>query len=353
MNDDAGGLLDRVAGQVGGMDVVERLATLSGSDFASLMMEVVRRRAARQTPADVLRRYERDRFVRPGGIPWRSTRSVEDTLLGCLPREVEMVTLAPLVPLGTHSALASVSQNKVVTAVRACEVAADPTNALALEAAVRRASQARATVQLAAIQRVTRAQRFAGDQPAHFSLLALVTAGRDEGSRRFELAALTAQLRFAVTGLSAVGLPAQVALTPLSPGGEQTADAVAAELAGQAEVVTDRERTSGREYYGHLCFKVNVLANGGPTEVGDGGFTDWTAKLLASGKERLLISGYGLDRLAGVVDGQRLVVAGLGQRVLRLGSRVSGRVDDGLDEPGVLRGGTAGEGEASADVAVG
>jgi hypothetical protein len=32
-------------------------------------------------------------------------------------------------------------------------------------------------------------------------------------------------------------------------------------------------------------------------EVGDGGFTDWTARLLGNGKERLLISGYGVDRL--------------------------------------------------------
>jgi hypothetical protein len=33
-------------------------------------------------------------------------------------------------------------------------------------------------------------------------------------------------------------------------------------------------------------------------EAGDGGFTDWTAQLLGSRKERLLISGYGIDRIA-------------------------------------------------------
>ena len=104
------------------------------------MLEVVRRRAARETPASMLRRYQRDRFVRPGGTPWRSARRAEDVLADCLPPETEVVQLAPLVPLGTHSALATVSQYKVVTAVRACEVVADPTNALALEAAVRRAA---------------------------------------------------------------------------------------------------------------------------------------------------------------------------------------------------------------------
>jgi hypothetical protein len=35
---------------------------------------------------------------------------------------------------------------------------------------------------------------------------------------------------------------------------------------------------------------------------GDGGFTGWAAKLLATRKERLLISGYGLDRLAALAS---------------------------------------------------
>ncbi len=137
------GAFERVAREVGGTDVVDRLAELSGSDFTTVMLEVVRRRAGRETPATVLRRYQRDRFVRPGSGSWRAARRAEDVLLGCLPAETEVVALAPLVPLGTHSALATVSQHKVVTAVRACEVAADPTNALALEAAVRRAARLR------------------------------------------------------------------------------------------------------------------------------------------------------------------------------------------------------------------
>jgi hypothetical protein len=304
MDGEADGLLDRVAGEIGGMGVVERLARLSGSDFASVMLEVVRRRAARETPASVLRRYERDRFVRPGATPWRSVRQAEEVLLSCLPPAVEVVTLAPLVPLGTHSALAAVSQNKIVTAVRACEVAADPTNALALEAAVRRADQSGGSVSLAAVQRVTRAQRFPAGWQAHFSLLAMVTAGRDEGNRRFEQAALTAHLRFAIAGLRAAGLPVQVALTPLSPAGEQTMAAVAAGLGPEpADITIDRDRETGRGYYRDLCFKVNARVDGESAEIGDGGFTDWTAKLLASGKERLLISGYGLDRLAGLIGG--------------------------------------------------
>src|SRR5215469_6230189 len=128
------------------VDVVERLASLSGSDFATLMLDVARRRAGAETPATVLRRYRRDRFVRPGGVPWQLLRRAEDLLAANLPAECELLTLAPLVPLGTHSALGPVSQDKVVTAMRACEVAADPTNALALEAADRRIARRDAPV---------------------------------------------------------------------------------------------------------------------------------------------------------------------------------------------------------------
>ena len=305
--DEGGGAYQRVAGELGGADVVASIAALSGSDFASLMLEVARRRATRETPASVLRRYRNDRFVQPGGAPWRSGRLAEDVLLGCLPPDVEMVTLAPLVPFGAHSALGTVSQNKVVTTIRPCEVAADPTNALALEAAVRRSvgpgTGPPGNVRLAAIQRVTRGQLFPAGWQAHFSLFATVTAGRDEGSLRFERAALIGQLRFAVAGLCAAGVTAQVALTPLSAAGETIAAAVAAELSDvDAEIVTDRGRTSGRGYYRDVCFKVNALLSSESAEIGDGGFTDWTARLLANQKERLLISGYGLDRLAALLD---------------------------------------------------
>ena len=314
------GAVDRVAREIGGMELVDRLAALSGSDFTTVMLEVVRRRAARETPATVLRRYQRDRFVRPGGTPWRSGRRAEDVLLGCLSPETEVVPLAPLVPLGTHSALATVSQHKVVTAIRACEVAADPTNALALEAAVRRARARSGLVRLAAVQRVVRAQRFPAGWAAHFGLFATVTAGRDEGSLGFERAALGEQLRFAVAALRAAGVRrVQVALTPLSDAGQRIASATAEGLAAEAapadavpadavpaDIVIDHERAGGRGYYRDLCFKVNALADdaadGAPEEIGDGGFTDWTARLLANGKERLLITGYGIDRLASLTD---------------------------------------------------
>jgi hypothetical protein len=292
--------LARLLPRIGGSGVIDRLAGLSGSDFTSVMLEVMRRRAARETPASVLRRYQQDRFVRPGLASWASLRRAEDLLASCLPEDFELVTLAPLVPLGTHSALGTVSQDKIVTAVRACEVAADCTNGLALEAAVRRA-RVPGVVRLAAVQRLVRAQQVPGAGFfAHFSLFGLVTAGRDEGSLRFECRAAAEHLRWAARSLAAAGLTGiEVAMTPMSDAGERITAVVRGELADLAvSVVTDRDRSSGRGYYRDLCFKVSAQAGGEQTEFGDGGLTDWTRRLTASNKERLLISGLGIDRLA-------------------------------------------------------
>jgi hypothetical protein len=313
-------LPDRVLQSIGGPGAVAGLASLGASDFATLMLAVARQRAARETPASLLRRYRADRFVAPAGTGWQLIRTVEDAMTAHLPPGTELLMLPPLVPLGCHSVLGPMSQDKVVTTVRAVEVAADPTNALALEAAVRRrAGSFRSVVRLASFQRVVRAQRPPPGLLPHFSLFGLVTAGRDDGGHRFEREAVAEHVRALVAGLAASGLGAsQLAVTPLSPAGETVAAALPAELADTpVDVVPDPERQAGRGYYRDLCFKLNVAvgeragsveaalsARPAWAEVGDGGFTDWTARLTASGKERLLISGVGIDRVIGLASGR-------------------------------------------------
>jgi hypothetical protein len=84
--------------------------------------------------------------------------------------------------------------------------------------------------------------------------------------------------------------------------------ALTAELGGLPglDVAEAPERDSGRAYYRGLCFKVFARsgADAEMLEVGDGGFVDWTAKLLGNRKERTLISGYGIDRLALASQGE-------------------------------------------------
>src|SRR5215469_9887341 len=106
-------LPQRVLAAVGGTDVVARLASLSGSDFTSLMLAVVGQRAAQETPVSLLRRYRSDRFVQPGGTSWQLIRAAEDQMAEHLPPATEVLTLPPLIPLGTHAVLGPMSQDKV------------------------------------------------------------------------------------------------------------------------------------------------------------------------------------------------------------------------------------------------
>jgi hypothetical protein len=310
--------LRRVLREAGDPALADKLAGLSGTALTTLLLDVLRRQADRLTPADVMRRYGSDRFVAPASLGFAPLRRAEDAMLAALPAGFEVLTLAPVLPFGAHSAVATVDPRNVVATVRGSEVAADPTNGLALEAAARRRQALRAdprssaVVRLAAIQRVTRAQRFTGPVSfAHFGLLGLVTAGRDTGGHAFERASIAEHLRFAADGLARLGAArVRLELTRLDDAMPDVTAAVAAAVAGAAlagaalagaggvEVADAPGRRSGRGYYTGLCFKVQADFGAGELEVGDGGFVDWTGKLLGNRKERLLISGYGIERIA-------------------------------------------------------
>ena len=284
-------------------------AQVSGTDLTSLLLEVMRRRAADATPAQLLQRYASDRFVAAPIASFGSLRHAEDALLAACPATVDVLALAPLVPLGTHSAIATVDQNKVVTSTRSTEVAADPTNALALEASARRIAALRRdpksaeVVRLGASQRVVRAQHVSGPgRFAHFQLFGFVTAGRDTGGRAFEAASASEHLLIHTRALASLGAQAiAVSLTDFSGGrGAPIAAAVRGALANMQAVscIDDPERSSGRGYYRDFCFKVHAQFGADPFETSDGGCVDWTQRLVGSAKERCLISGIGIDRLA-------------------------------------------------------
>ncbi|MET9230451.1 hypothetical protein [Lentzea sp. NPDC003310] len=261
-----------------GEDVLDRLAALPGSDLTSLLLALSRRRAAALSGPDVLRQYRSDRFVAPSAVPFPVLRAAEDRLLAALPASFSVVGLSPVAPLGTCSAVALMDQNNIVSTMRGTEVAADPTNALALEAALLRQSGS-SDVRLAAVQRVVRAQMFGGSgRFAHFTLFAAVSAGRARASLGFELEHFAEHVAFLREACGDV----EFRVTVLDPRFEVVRGDLPADPARQTE------------YYKGLCFK--VFRDG--VEIGDGGFVDWTSRLTGNRKERLLISGVGVDRFA-------------------------------------------------------
>ena len=138
---------------------------------------------------------------------------------------------------------------------------------------------------MAAIQRVVRGQRFEEDGRsfAHFELLGMVTAGRDTGNLAFEHEAAVEHLRFMATVMRHLGASrVRLELTDLSSSRyAETIVRIGRELSAKdVEVVERPDRPGGRRYYDGFCFKAFPTFHGEPIEVADGGFVDWTRKLV-------------------------------------------------------------------------
>ena len=318
---------------------------LSASDLRSLLMEVYRARAAEVKASSLREQAARDALMAPSTASARDLMAF-DSIAFQAASEFAAVDLSPVSPFSAASTLGGTSQNNIVTAIRNAEVLGDPTIALALEAGRRRSSEE--LVRLCASHRVIRLQPF--DVPGyspHFRLFALVTAGRDTGSFRFETTHLLEHTRvylrmfrmltaagFAL-GSPIVELSDMIAIeSALAEGGVTSEDvrrSVRAHRLGgserflqergidapndlrhpfletdvigplhdefpEAQFRVNQERLEGLGYYRSFTLRISVQAPDGKRyPLVDGGFTDWTARLLSNQKERLLISGIGSE----------------------------------------------------------
>jgi hypothetical protein len=279
---------------------------LSPADLQALLMTVSRRRAQAVAPARLMQRWREDRFVQPAASDPRLVWPLEARLWALLPEEFTAVDLSPVTPLGTCSAMAPVDQHRVISTIRGSEVVSDPTNVLALAAALRRQRPPTRVVHLAACHRVLRGQRF--DAPGafpHFRLFALVSSARDRGSAATEAAMLTIHLRFWAWALSdllpGLRVAARFTVFGFPPLAERVHDTVLPALRPLPEGVIIEEdpgRERARGYYARAAIRLDIGVDAAGHEVGDGGFTDWTAQLMNDAKERCLISCVATERLA-------------------------------------------------------
>src|SRR5690242_10353315 len=298
---------DAAGRALGRPDLAAELAALAPSVLQSLLIDVHRRTATTVTPAEVLRRYRRDRFAVPAATDPRALARVRDAAFRLLPPGVVPVEPSPVAPFGTAAALTGRGQAGVVATDRTLEVVADTAGVLALEAAVRRsAGPADGTVRLAATARVLRTQPFPPPYQQHFELLALCTAGRSAPGFAFEAAALVEQIGFHValaTALCRDERRVRVEIADLARPGVETRlePLVCAPLRSrhpEADIAIDPARTRAAAYYAGAAFLVSLTGAGGAVEFCDGGLVDWTQRLLADRRERLVVSGLGIDTLA-------------------------------------------------------
>jgi hypothetical protein len=245
-------------------------------------------------------RWAQDRFVQPAEVDPRRLAGLLARAWSLLPEEFAGMELSPVTPLGTCSALGPVDQNRMVSSIRGSEVVSDPTNVLALEADRRRRSAAD-DVHLAAHQRVLRAQRFPPGFSAHFTLLALVSSGRDRGSSATEIGFLRRHLTAWRTLLDGTLGPGRFLINYSTFGDRLLAERISDQLEPDfPELRPAGESMPGGGYYAGLHFKIMAPTADGELDIGDGGLTDWTAQLAADAKERCLISCVATERWLGL-----------------------------------------------------
>jgi len=280
----------------------------SPSDLTSLLLEAYREKTKKITPKALLQQYTQNRFVQPAKANVCETMKFDFLALSLLPNDFEMIEFSPVAPLGSNSVIASVDQNNVLSTIRNTEVCSDPTNVMALESAIRK-QQLKKDVKLCSSHKVVRCQKFEeASFFASFRILALTTAGKDQGSFKFETESLFEHISYYVELLSKAQIlgiklgDLVVHKTSLDESRLPILQKNVLDLLASARQAVrfefDQNRTTGRGYYCDACYHILAKdSSGNDLLLVDGGFTNWTRQLLSNQKERFLISGLGSERL--------------------------------------------------------
>jgi hypothetical protein len=285
-----------------GETAFEQLAAqLPGSTLQSVLLEVMSRRAAARSPAEVLSQFARDGFCRPAAVDQRTSVAIDGHLLAAADG-FEAIELSPVAPLAACSSVALTAQHRVLSALRGTEIVADPTNVLALECALRlRAGQAAA--HFATSQRVIRAQpvpKLPGYAP-HFRIFVLGSGGVEAQDHGFTEAAVTRHVQTllaALRRLEAHGYAFGTRHVELlaTPERAQLADRIAA---GLTDTTVHRKLLEHKYYSGGLRYVVWVTApDDTAVPLADGGTFDWLARLTSNRRAVYVASGIGAQLIA-------------------------------------------------------
>jgi len=276
---------------------------ISASELNSLLLELFRKRAMKVTPAELLRQFEKNRFAAPSEVDTISFNEFEIRCLKLAKRKgFSPITLSPLAPFGTCSAVGFVDQNNVVTALRGTEVVSDATNVFAMLIAkeLKKKSEYR-IIKYAATHRHVRSQALLN--PAftpHFGIFCLATAGFDAGSFSFELEQLMDHITTHLSlfskefDLKKERLLLRLCLKDEDGIFHKKLEARIKTVNDEVDVKIEKQLNPG-DYYKFLQFKFFIQRNGHEINLSDGGFVDWTQKLIPNKKHRMIISGVGTE----------------------------------------------------------
>ncbi len=281
--------------------LLQELDRLSGSELNSFMLKLFAQRADRQNACDLLKQFQKNRFVLEAQVDTLALKRLE---IDCLELAQEQgftpLTLSPVAPLGSCSVVGEVNQNNALSALRNTEVVSDATNFMALKVAdEHKHADRRALARYATTHRHLRTQAF--DNPAfsaHFDLLAMVSGGFDQGNFSFEIHELFQHMHVH-HDLLKQHLPEASLYTRLMlkendhPFNNFLHQALEKEEFTCPVEVTHQQDAG--DYYRLVQFKTFIDLDDAPLNLSDGGVVDWTQKLLSNNKHRLFISASGIE----------------------------------------------------------
>lgn len=283
---------------------LQALATgLPSTELWSLLLWVAQQRAAGRSVSALLQQRQQDRFVAPCAVDQRTLHGIDTELLAAA-TAFEAIELSPLAPLGSCSAIALTSQNRIVSTARGTEVVSDPTNVLAFECAQRLRRNPDQVVRLATSHRCTRAQPFP-DRPgfaAHFRMFCLASAGHEVADQVFTVNAMSEQIHTHLTALDRLErtgyrFPDRSVTLLATEQRQPLAHRIASTLADVKVIHEPLTHT----YYDGLRFMINAGATAGERiPLIDGGAFDWVAKLASNRKLVFVASGVGSQILPGL-----------------------------------------------------
>ena len=269
---------------------------LAASELWSLLLGVMEHRAKRKTPRALLEQWRDDRFVQPCAIDQRTLNELDAHLLAAA-SSFDAIELASVAPLGTCSAVALTSQNRVVATARGTEVVSDATNVLALECARRLRKAPEEDVRLATSHRCTRAQAVPNVSgfAAHFRLFCLASAGRERKDHAFVTGALVEHIRTHWAALDRLerhgySFPGRTLTLRATSAKRHLAERIATALPGVPASLAELTH----DYYDGLRFMIDVtLPQSSSLPLVDGGAFAWLRKLGANDRLAFVASGFG------------------------------------------------------------
>lgn len=294
-------IVERIQKETNTPDLVALLTSIPSSDFNSLMMEVLSQKTLQISPSDLLRNYASNRFVKPSEVDFISFLTFElDLLQKAQFFGFTALELSPVSPLGSCSAVATVNQKKVLSALRSTEVVADATNLLGLEAVSRRKLTHfdSEILRLCTVHRHLRTPYVKPPFLPHFKIFCMVTAGKDTGNLLFEKQHLVEHIRFITDYLKSFTAVEAVRVILKSTRRDNAnfaplCNTVTSEI---KNVAFDTEQVE-QPYYQIIQFKTFITIRQKEFEIADGGLVDWSQKLSNNRKERMLTSGIGIELL--------------------------------------------------------